>query len=87
MLNRLATRNVNIIAKASEELSPALAAFLSPLAAMAFAMSIWALGAQIAVAYNFPIAQGALADWRAWLLIAVALEAVSLRSRSQTSGR
>lgn len=83
MWNRLATRNTALLVKASEEITPAFAAFLSPMAAMAFALGLWALCAQIAIASNFPIANGALADWRVWLLIAAGLEFLALRFRSQ----
>jgi len=57
------------------------------MAAMALALGLWALGAQAAVAANFPIANGALADWRVWLLIAGALEFTALRFRSQNQDR
>ena len=87
MWNRLAHRNTALLVKASEEITPAFAAFLSPMAAMAFALGLWALCAQIAIASNFPIANGALADWRVWMLIAGGLEFVSLRVRSQNNDR
>ena len=91
MRNRLAGRDVRFApatrAKAIEELTPALAALCSPMAAMALALGLWALGSQIAVAAHFPIANGALADWRVWLLIAGALEFAALRFRSQTPDR
>ena len=87
MWNRLAHRNTALLVKASEEITPAFAAFLSPMAAMAFALGLWALCAQIAIASNFPIANGALADWRVWMLIAGGIEFVSLRVRSQSNGR
>jgi len=87
MWNRLAHRNTALLVKASEEITPAFAAFLSPMAAMAFALGLWALGAQIAIASNFPIANGALADWRVWMLIAGGLEFAALRFRSQNNGR
>jgi hypothetical protein len=73
MWTRLAPRNVGILAKTSD-LTPAFRAFLSPVAAMAFALGLWALAAQAAVASNFPIDTGALADWRVWFLIAAGLE-------------
>jgi hypothetical protein len=87
MWTRLAHRNTALLVKASEEITPAFAAFLSPIAAMALALGLWALCAQIAVASNFPIANGALADWRVWLLIAGGLEFLSLRFRSQNTNR
>ena len=87
MWTRLAHRNTALLVKASEEITPAFAAFLSPIAAMALALGVWALCAQIAVASNFPIANGALADWRVWLLIAGGLEFLSLRFRSQITNR
>ena len=87
MWNRLATRNVAILAKASEEITPAFAAFLSPLAAMALALGLWAFAAQIAVAAAFPIAGGALSDWRVWMLIAGGLELAAVRFRSQNRER
>src|SRR5260221_5900075 len=75
MLARLlAVRRISVarpayitLARAGEELTPALAAILSPMATMAFAVAVWALCAQIAVAASFPIQSGALADWRVWL--------------------
>jgi len=87
MSNRLAPRNTALLVKASEEIAPAFAVFLSPMAAMAFALSLWALCAQIAIASNFPIANGALADWRVWMIIAGALEFLALRFRAQNSDR
>jgi len=91
MRNPLAGRDVRFApvsrAKASEELTPTLAALCSPMAAMALALGLWALGAQLAIAANFPIANGALADWRVWLLIAGGLEFAALRFRSQTPDR
>lgn len=91
MWNRLAARDMRFAprtrVKASEELTPALVALCSPLAAMALALGIWALASQAALAANFPIANGALADWRVWLLIAGALEFTSLRFRSQNQDR
>ena len=87
MLHRLATRNVMLLAKASEDLTPAFAAFLSPMAVMALALGIWAFCAQIAVLSNFPIVSGALSDWRVWMLIAGGLEMAALRFRSQTTNR
>ncbi|HEU0120590.1 MAG TPA: hypothetical protein VFQ91_08705 [Bryobacteraceae bacterium] len=87
MWNRLATRNVAILAKAGEELTPAFAAFLSPMAAMALALGLWAFAAQIALTAQFPISGGALSDWRVWMLIAGGLELASLRFRSQNTDR
>lgn len=87
MWNRLAHRNTALLVKASEEITPAFAAFLSPIAAMALALGLWALCAEIAVASNFPIVNGALADWRVWMVIAGGLEFLSLRFRSQNSNR
>ncbi len=68
-----------------EEISPALAAVLSPLAAMAFAVGLWALAAQIAIAANFPIPAGPLADWRAWFLIAGIIEFAAFRLRATST--
>src|SRR6187399_898765 len=85
MWTRLAHRNTALLVKASEEITPAFAAFLSPIAAMALALGLWALCAQIAVASNFPSANGALADWRVWMLIAGGLEFLALRFRSQNT--
>lgn len=87
MQNRLAPRNMGLSVKVSEDVTPAVAAFLSPIAAMAFALAIWAFCAQIAIASNFPIVNGALADWRVWLLIAGGLEFGALRVRSQSTNR
>ncbi|MBL8237789.1 MAG: hypothetical protein JNM66_10250 [Bryobacterales bacterium] len=87
MLNRLANRNVALLAKAGEELTPAFAAFLSPMAVMALALGIWAFCAQIAVTESFPIASGVLSDWRVWMLIAGGLEMAALRFRSQSTNR
>ena len=53
------------------------------LATMAFALAVWALCAQIAVAANFPIHSGALADWRVWMLIAAGLQLAAVRAASQ----
>jgi len=87
MWNRLATRNVEILAKAGEEITPAFAAFLSPMAAMALALGLWAFAAQIALTAQFPISGGALSDWRVWMLIAGGLEMAALRFRSQSPNR
>ena len=87
MWNRLAPRNVALLAKATEEITPAFAAFLSPLAAMALALGLWAFAAQIAAAAAFPISAGALSDWRVWMLIAGGLELAAVRFRSQNHSR
>ncbi|MEO7651434.1 MAG: hypothetical protein ABIZ80_13295 [Bryobacteraceae bacterium] len=87
MWTRLAHRNTALLVKASEEITPAFAAFLSPIAAMALALGLWALCAQIAVAANFPITTGALADWRVWMVIAGGLEFLAIRFRSQSTNR
>lgn len=87
MWNRMAHRNVALLAKASEEITPAFAAFLSPMAAMALALGLWAFAAQLALTSQFPIAGGALSDWRVWMLIAGGLEMAALRFRSQTTNR
>ena len=87
MWNRLAHRNTALLVKASVEITPAFTAFLSPMAAMAFALGLRALCAQIAIASNFPIANGALADWRLWMLISGGLEFTSLRFRPQNNDR
>lgn len=83
MWQRLTERKVTILAKASEDLSPAIAAFLSPMAAVALALGIWAFAAQIALTADFPISGGALSDWRVWMLIAGGLEMAALRFRTQ----
>lgn len=83
----MATRNVALLAKASEDITPAFAAFLSPMAAMALALGLWAFAAQLALTSEFPIAGGALSDWRVWMLIAGGLEMAALRFRSQTPNR
>jgi hypothetical protein len=87
MWNRFPARNVRTMAKAGQELTPAFGLLLSPLAAMALGMGLWALLAQIAITANFPIAGGALADWRSWFLISATLEVLSYRFRSQTPDR
>jgi hypothetical protein len=82
MLRRLAVRHVQAARHTVAvlgELTPAFTAFLTPLATMAFALGVWALCAQLAVASNFPIQKGLLADWRVWMLIAVGLEAAAVR--------
>lgn len=56
---------------------------LAPMAAVAFALALWGLFAQTAVAGQFPISQGALADWRLWMLIAVTLEVGAWRLGAQ----
>lgn len=87
MWTRLTHRNTALLVKASEDITPAFAVFLSPIAAMALALGLWALCAQIAVAANFPITNGALADWRVWMIIAGGLEFLALRFRSQNTNR
>lgn len=86
MLQRMAFRSLVLVRptalvlhRVSGEISPAVAAFLAPMAAMAFALFLWALAAQAAVASNFPITNGALADWRVWLVISAALELAAYR--------
>ena len=87
MWNRLAPRRVAILAKASQDITPAFGAFLSPVAAMALALGLWALCSQIALTAQFPVSTGALADWRVWFLIAGVLEFAAFRFRSQTPDR
>jgi hypothetical protein len=57
------------------------------MAAMALALGLWAFAAQLALTSQFPIAGGALSDWRVWMLIAGGLEMAALRFRSQTTNR
>lgn len=78
MWRSIAPRNTGILVK-SAGLNPAVRAIFAPLAAMAFALGLWALAAQAALAANFPIEHGALADWRAWFLIAAGLEFTARR--------
>ena len=73
------------LAWVGEKVTPALAALLPPTATMTWAVAAWALLAQIAVAANFPIQSGALADWRVWLLIAGGLQLVSTKFAHQES--
>jgi hypothetical protein len=54
---------------------------------MALALGLWAFAAQIALTAEFPIAGGALSDWRVWMLIAGGLELASLRFRSQKNAQ
>lgn len=87
MLQRLAPRKFTLTPPSAAVWTPAMPILLAPFAALAFAFGLWALGAEIAVAAHFPIATGALADWRVWFLIAAVLEGISVRFRSQSADR
>jgi hypothetical protein len=64
----------------------AAAALLAPAAASAFALGAWALAQQAAFAGNFPVTEGAFADWRVWLWLSALLELVTVRLRRAGGG-
>lgn len=67
----------------AHDLAAAMGSMLAPAAVMALAMGLWALLAQVAVAASFPIQDGALADWRVWMVIAGAVELMAWKVRSR----
>lgn len=67
----------------AHDLAAAMGSMLAPMAAMAFAMGLWAFLAQVAIAAAFPISEGALADWRVWMIIAGAVELIAWKVRSR----
>lgn len=71
-----------------QEVEAGLAAILSPLAAVFFALSVWRLGQDLGFTGNFFIHDGPLAHWQPWFAIAAALSVARARlnRRSQSGG-
>lgn len=67
----------------AHDLAAAMGSMLAPMAAMAFVMGLWAFLSQVAVAAAFPIQDGALGDWRVWMIIAGAVELIAWKVRSR----
>ena len=70
------------------EIEGGLAAILSPVAAMLFAVSLWRLGQDLGLAANFFVEEGPLAHWQPWFALAAGLALVRsrLNRRSQSGG-
>jgi small-conductance mechanosensitive channel len=60
-------------------LALALSALLTPAAAMALALALWRLGADLQLTARFVITQGIFSHWQAWLLLALALQLAASR--------
>lgn len=71
-----------------QEVEGGLAAILSPLAAVCFALSVWRLGQDLGLTGNFFIQDGPLAHWQPWFALsaAFALTSSRLNRRSQSGG-
>jgi hypothetical protein len=71
-----------------QEVEAGLAAILSPLAAIFFAVSVWRLGQDLGFTGNFFIQEGPLAHWQPWFALsaAFALASARLNRRSQSGG-
>lgn len=71
-----------------QEFEGGLAAILSPVAALLFAISLWRLGQDLGLARNFFIEEGVLSHWQPWFALAatVAMASARLNRRSQSGG-
>lgn len=71
-----------------QEFEGGLAAILSPVAALLFAISLWRLGQDLGLARNFFIEEGLLSHWQPWFALAasVAMACARLNRRSQSGG-
>lgn len=71
-----------------QEVEAGLAAILSPLAAIFFAVSAWRLGQDLGFTGNFFIHDGPLAHWQPWFALSAvfALASARLNRRSQSGG-
>ncbi len=71
-----------------QEVEAGLAAILSPLAAIFFAVSVWRLGQDLGFTGNFFIHDGPLAHWQPWFALSAvsALASARLNRRSQSGG-
>ncbi|MEJ5368634.1 MAG: hypothetical protein WHT08_09970 [Bryobacteraceae bacterium] len=71
-----------------QEIEGGLAAILSPLAAVCFALSVWRLGQDLGFTGNFFIQDGPLAHWQPWFALSAtfALASSRLNRRSQSGG-
>lgn len=71
-----------------QEFEGGLAAILSPVAALLFAISLWRLGQDLGLARNFFIEEGLLSHWQPWFALAasVAMTSARLNRRSQSGG-
>lgn len=71
-----------------QEFEGGLAALLSPVAALLFAISLWRLGQDLGLARNFFIEEGLLSHWQPWSALAasVAMTSARLNRRSQSGG-
>lgn len=52
----------------------AFAALLRPASLMAFALGIWRVGADMSMAGEFPISEGAFSHWQVWIAVGFASE-------------
>jgi hypothetical protein len=62
----------------NRRLAEGVAALLIPAALMAFALGIWAIGADLKLTSTFAIDSGLFSHWQVWLGAATALEFCSL---------
>ncbi len=71
-----------------QEIEGGLAAILSPLSAILFAVALWRLGQDLGLAGNFFIEDGPLAHWQPWFALSAGLALASsrLNRRSQSGG-
>src|ERR1035438_9385272 len=57
-----------------QKMAHALAALLTPVALMAFALGIWRIAAGLQWAGNFAISSGVFSYWETWIGLGVALQ-------------
>ena len=64
-------------AKLSREAATAVAAMLSPGAAIALVLGCWRLGADLGWTGQFAISNGLFSHWQVWFALAIILEALA----------
>ncbi len=55
-----------------------LAVLLSPLALMAAILGMWRIGADLGIAGEFAITEGAFSHWQVWLALAAILQTMAV---------
>lgn len=71
----------------SMRLATGIAVLLSPMALMAAVLGFWKIGADLGVAGDFAIPEGAFSHWQVWLALAGVLEILAAMLEKYGSGR
>jgi hypothetical protein len=63
------------------EMATGLTTMLAPVTAMSFALALWRLGADMGWTGGFAIRNGILSHWQVWMMLAVALQWLSIKMK------